>query len=95
MTSLHVLSIRHGFGLRARQVKDLCTAVTSEILVLALLHGIIQLECDLSSPRTCLRVHREQMSQQFWRLVMSSTLHALSSKTCCHLGISPKAGKIT
>lgn len=95
MTPLDGQAVRHWLTLRARQIENLCAAVTSEILILTVLHGVIQLECNLSGPRTGLRVHREQMSQQLRRLVVSTALHALGAKTCHHLRISPETDKVT
>jgi len=53
-----------------------------KVTLLLLLHGIIQLEGNLSGPRAGLWMDREQVSQQFWRVVMSTTVQAAGSETC-------------
>lgn len=77
------------------QVVNLIATVTLEILRLLLQHGIIQLEGNLSCPRTGLWMYGEQVPQQVCRLIVATTVHTLGAESLQYLGVSPQLSKVT
>jgi hypothetical protein len=63
MTLLNLLSRWHSVRRGFRQIENLLTQVASEILLLKSLQKVMQLERDLSGPRTGLWMHREKVPQ--------------------------------
>lgn len=83
MTSLELRACLHcRCCVIVRQIEDLQAKIALKISLLQLLHGFIQLEGNLSGPRAGLWVDREQVSQQFWRMEVSTACQAAGSEAC-------------
>ena len=46
-----------------RQVENLLTQIAFEVVLLHPQKDLMKLKCDLSGPRTCLWMHREQVPE--------------------------------
>jgi hypothetical protein len=95
MTQLDLLS--HGLQrviIGFRQVKNLLAQIAFEVLLLHPQQDLMKLKCNLSGPRACLWVHREQVTEELSGLVMTSTCQASVAQCLQNHLVCPQAFKI-